>query len=242
MNDSRSLGYATALKAYIAILSDHYQTGLEIAEFGIRISRAPFERAWATTGRIIAVALLNKPGALEEVGAYIASCAEKGWILFQSGPDNLWGVALAKNGRIDEGLRYIEKTIARRDQEGYRASADWSRIYLCEVYLDILSGKGEATFGLLLRNFRALTWVMMFGANRIIALIEHVRSNPQFDRNGHYIGHTEMILGLLYKIRKKNALAARHLTEAQRIVSAFGPSPMLTRIEAALAELSGSPK
>jgi hypothetical protein len=29
------------------------------------------------------------------------------------------------------------------------------------------------------------------------------------------------------------------LTEARRIVSAFGPSPMLARIEAALAELTG---
>jgi hypothetical protein len=43
-------------------------------------------------------------------------------------------------------------------------------------------------------------------------------------------------------IAKKNALAARHLTEARRIVSAFGPSPMLTRIEVALAELTSSPR
>jgi hypothetical protein len=82
----------------------------------------------------------------------------------------------------------------------------------------------------------------MFGAKRIVALIEQVRSNPQFDRNGHYIGRAEMILGLLYKAKKKKVLAARHLTEARRISSAFGPSPMLTRIETALAELSGSRK
>jgi hypothetical protein len=51
-----------------------------------------------------------------------------------------------------------------------------------------------------------------------------------------------MILGLLYKAKKKKALAAGHLSEARRIVSAFGPSPMLTRIEAALAELTRSPR
>jgi len=48
-------------------------------------------------------------------------------------------------------------------------------------------------------------------------------------------------LGLLYKAKKKKALARTHLTEARRIVSAFGPSPMLARIEAALGELTGPP-
>ena len=144
---------------------------------------------------------------------------------------------MTSSGRIQEGLGYIEKTIVRRDNEGFRACADWCRTYLCEVYLNILSGDGEASLGLFLRNFQALSWVMMFGSKRIETLIEHVRSNPQFDPNGHYIGRAEMILGLLYKAKKKKALAVEHLSEARRIAGAFGPSPMLTRIEAALAEL-----
>jgi tetratricopeptide (TPR) repeat protein len=242
MNDPRSLGYATALKALIAILSDNYETGLEIAELGISISRAPFERAMAISARNIALVLLNKPGVLDEVGGYIAKCVENNWNLFLSGPDNLWGVALAMNGRIDEGLRYIEQAISRREKEGYRASADWCRLNLCEVYLDILSGKGKPSLGLFLGNFRSLAWVLTFGAKRVLVLIAQVRSNPQFDRDGHFIGRAEMILGLLYKAKKKKALAARHLTDARRIVSAFGPSPMLTRIEAALAELPSSPR
>jgi hypothetical protein len=45
----------------------------------------------------------------------------------------------------------------------------------------------------------------------------------------------------LYKAKKKKALAQTHLTEARRIVSAFGPSPMLARIDAALGELIGPP-
>ena len=238
MNDPRSVGYAAAMKAMIAILSDNYEAGLEFADVGISMSRAPFERAVATSARNIALVLINEPGALDEVGGYIAKCAENGWMLALSGPENLRGVALASNGRIQEGLRYIEQTIVRRENEGFRACADWCRTYLCEVYLNILSRDGEASLGLLARNVRALAWVMMFGAKRIVELIEHVRSNPQFDPNGHYIGRAEMILGLLYKAKKKKALAVEHLSEARRIASAFGPSPMLTRIEAALAELA----
>ena len=46
-----------------------------------------------------------------------------------------------------------------------------------------------------------------------------------------------MILGLLYKTKKKRALAVQHLTEAQRILSQFGQTPVLARVETALAEL-----
>ena len=112
------------------------------------------------------------------------------------------------NGRIDEGLRYIEQTISRRDEEGYRASADWCRLFLCEIYLDILSGTGKPSLGLFLRNFRSLAWVLTFGAQRIRVLIERVRSNPQFDRDGHFIGRAEMILGLLHKAKKKEGACA----------------------------------
>jgi hypothetical protein len=63
-------------------------------------------------------------------------------------------------------------------------------------------------------------------------------SNLRYDLNGYAIGRCEMTLGLLYKAKKKGALAVQHLTEARRIASQFGRTPMLTKIEAALAELT----
>ena len=240
MNDPRSLGYATAMKALIAILGDNYETALGIAELGISVVPRAFRKGHCDIGAKHRALVAQQTGRARRSRSLQAKCAENGWTLFLSGPDYLRGVALAMNGRIEEGLRHIEQAIARREKEGYRASADWCRMFLCEVYLEVLSGKREASLRLFLRNFRSLMWVLIFGAKRIVSLIEQVRSNPQFDREGHYIGRTEMILGLLYKAKKKKALATSHLTEARRIVSAFGPSPMLTRIEAALAELTSS--
>jgi hypothetical protein len=50
-----------------------------------------------------------------------------------------------------------------------------------------------------------------------------------------------MILGLLYKIKKKPALAVQHLTEAKRILSQFGSqTPILARVNTALAEAGGN--
>jgi hypothetical protein len=61
--------------------------------------------------------------------------------------------------------------------------------------------------------------------------------NPQFHPNGYFAGRAQMTLGLLCKIQKKRALAIQHLTEAKRILSAFGETPIYARLNAALAEL-----
>jgi len=65
-----------------------------------------------------------------------------------------------------------------------------------------------------------------------------VLEKPHFDSDGHQVGHAQMILGLHYKIKKKRVLALEHLTEAKRILSQFGQTPILARVDAALAELA----
>jgi hypothetical protein len=56
---------------------------------------------------------------------------------------------------------------------------------------------------------------------------------------GHCAGaRKSAFLGRLCKTKKKRALVVQHLTEAKRIVSQFGPTPMLARIDAELAELA----
>jgi hypothetical protein len=79
--------------------------------------------------------------------------------------------------------------------------------------------------------------VIATASSRIRTLVASVLKNPGFDPNGHFVGSANMMLGLLYKTKKKDALAIQHLTEARRILSEFGPSPMLARIETALAEI-----
>jgi hypothetical protein len=47
-----------------------------------------------------------------------------------------------------------------------------------------------------------------------------------------------MVLGLLYKSKKKRGLAVQHLSEAKRVLSQFGQTPALARVDTALAELN----
>jgi hypothetical protein len=131
----------------------------------------------------------------------------------------------------------LKMPILKRQEEGYQDVADWLHLFLSEIYLQIISGNEKLPFTTLLKNLPVLLKVMATAASRIRALMALVLKNPHFDPEGHHVGRAQMILGLLNKIKKKRALALEHLTEAKRILSQFGQTPLLARVDAALAEL-----
>jgi hypothetical protein len=157
---------------------------------------------------------------------------------FLGATDVFLGVCKIFQGNIADGIHLIEDTILKREKEGIQDAADLARLSLAEVYLQIIAGKETPPFAVLIRNLPIIMKVMVTASARIQALMTRVLRNPHFDPAGHHIGHAQMILGLLYKAKKKRALAVQHLTEAKRIISQFGPSPMLTKIETALAEVA----
>jgi hypothetical protein len=105
------------------------------------------------------------------------------------------------------------------------------------VYLQIIAGREKLTIFKVLKNLPLLLKVFFIAPSRIAALTAEIMKNPQFDSSGSHVGRTQMALGLLYKIKKKRALALQHLNEARRIFSQFGQTPILGRVETALAEL-----
>jgi hypothetical protein len=151
--------------------------------------------------------------------------------------DPAFGVLAVLKGDIGKGIRIIQSVIATARHDGWRAAEDWAKLFLCEVYLEIMFPKDRPRLSLLLKNITVLIQILFVGRSSIEKLVSQVRSNPQFDPDGHHIGRAEMILGLLYKGRRKRALAVQHLTEARRILSQLGKTPILARVETALAEL-----
>ena len=170
--------------------------------------------------------------------AHRRRCVADGEIDQLNGTDTIFGVCKILQGNIRNGLRLIEEAILRREKEGYhRDMADWSRLTLAEIYLRVIAGNEKFHLPTLLRNLPILLKVMATASSRIRALTTHVLANPHFDPAGHHIGRAQMILGLFYKVKKKRALALQHLTEAKRILSQFGQTPILARVDTALAEL-----
>jgi hypothetical protein len=77
----------------------------------------------------------------------------------------------------------------------------------------------------------------MTASSSIRSIITVIAKKPLADHSGYHHGHAQLILGQLYKIKKKRALAVEHLTEAKRVLSEIGQTPTLARVDAALAEL-----
>jgi class 3 adenylate cyclase len=237
-NDPRSLGYGIAQRAMVTLVGGDYHAALNLGETCISLARTPYDRVMSNQARITALVLLKRPEGIPMLREFIEQCVANGWNTSLDLVEGVWGVALVMEGQIRKGIHSIEQTILRCEREGNRICADFNRILLCEIYLEIVTGKEKAPLLVLVRNAPTLIAVMITAQRRIHALIETVRQNPQFDPNGFNFARFETILGLLYKDNNKRALALQHLTEAKRIASQFGPTPMLAKIEAALAELA----
>ena len=226
LSDPRSTGFGLALLTMIAMVSDSYSEALDYSEQALAVAVTRYDRQIALIGRGASLVLLRQTdeGArlLEEERT--RNTAE-GALVAVAATDGVTGVCKVLQGNIGEGIDFIEDAILRREKEGYRDIADWYRLILGEVYLQIIAGNEKLPFLTLLKNLPTLLTVMVVASARIRALMTHVRENPHFDPEGHHGGHAQMIFGLLYKAKKKRALAVQHLTEARRIFLPIRPNP-----------------
>jgi class 3 adenylate cyclase len=237
MNDPRSMGYALALEAWVALTSDDYAAALDSAESSIKIARAPFELVTAKTAKYIALVLLRRPGSMASLREFMDECSANGWLAHHAGCEGFLGVALVRNGEIGRGIDWIKEATLRRERDGMRASADWYRMFLCEIYLQIILGKATLPAKTIAKNIAALAKIKLIGRRFIVSTVANIRKNPHFEAEGYHIGRCEMILGELLKFDRKREGAISHLTEARRIMSQYSRTSMLSRVEADMAEI-----
>jgi hypothetical protein len=239
LNDPRSTGIGLWLLSLIALMSDSYAEALEYSEQSLAVAVTPVDRNPSTALKLSAVVALRRTeeGAVL-LEAYRRRCVADGQLYLLTSTDTFFGACEIRQGNIRDGLRLIEEAILRREKEGFRALADLTRLQLAEIYLQMVAGKEKPPpLPILLRNLLTILRVMITAHSRIPDLLKRVMANPHFDPAGHHIGRAQMILGLFYKVKKKRALALQHLTEAKRILSQFGQTPILARVDTALAEL-----
>jgi tetratricopeptide (TPR) repeat protein len=237
-NDPRSTGLGLSILAPIATFTESYAEALEYSERCLTVAITPQDKGMAISSKALALVLLRKT----EDGAKLLEERRRqdiadGNNYDLAATDSAVGVCKVLQGNISEGIRLIEQAILKRENEGYRGVADWFRLVLCEVYLQIIAGNEKPPLPVLLKNLPIILKVIVTAPSRIRALVASVLENPTFDPEGSFVGWANMILGQLYKIKRKDTLAVQHLTEARRIFSEFGQSPMLARIETALAEI-----
>jgi tetratricopeptide (TPR) repeat protein len=238
LDDPRSTGLGLVLLAWISWASDSFAEALEYSERAIAAAVTPWDRTLALVakgGALVSLRRIDEGEKLLEESD--RRCIADGDLIQSRGSIIPLGVCKVLQGDIGGGIRRLEEAVSINEKEGYRAVADFGRYYLCEVYLQIIGGEEKLPFLTLLRNLPILLKVMATASSRIPALVTRILENPQFDPDGWHVGRARMMLGLLYKSKKKRALAAQHLTDARQILLPFGQTPMLARLDAALAEL-----
>ena len=218
LNDPRSTGLALALLTWIALLSDSYAEALEYSEQSLAVAVTPLDRTIATSCKGCALVLLRRTeeGAkiLEE---YRRRCVADGVFIGLAGSDAILGVCKVLQGNIRDGIHSIEEAILRREKEGNRRVADWYRLFLAEVYLQIIAEMKNCRYSTLLKNMPILLKVMVTASSRIRALMTRVLENPHFDPEGHYCRPRANDPRPALTSEEKTTLAVQHLTEAKRI-------------------------
>ena len=121
---------------------DSYAEVLEYSEQSLAIAVTPADRNFSTFFKLVALVSLRRTeeGAML-LEAFRRRSVEDGLIELLNSTDTIFGACKILQGNIRDGLRLIEEAILRREKEGYRFMADWSRLNLAEIYLQIIAGK-----------------------------------------------------------------------------------------------------
>src|SRR5262249_13968759 len=151
VNDPRSLGFGLQVQSWIALLSDNYPEALELSEKAWDVARVGFDRESIKNIKVIAPVLMRQPGAQEKLRDWMQQCQENSWGYYLTALGGIWGVSLVVGGDIRAGIDWMKKTIIKREADGYLVGADWNRMFLSEIYLEIISGKDTPSASVLLR-------------------------------------------------------------------------------------------
>jgi hypothetical protein len=222
--------------AWIENILQNYQQALRYSEETLEVAVTTWDQMSATYARAFALVMLRKPEGISILDVVRQDRANTFvlWLL-----DLAYAFSLILQGRIAKGIRWLKRGILEREKEGFQTRAEWLRILLCQVYLEIIEGNEKPPFSVLVRNLPTLLWVKILGPSRVRAIMNRVR--PLFlthtGPDSFFVASCEMILGLLEGTQGRRESALEHLAEAKRILLQFGQTPILARVETALAEL-----
>lgn len=152
--------------------------------------------------------------------------------------DGPLGVAMVLRGDISQGMRFMQQAIQRNLREGGVISTDLARIYVAETYIEILRGNQTPPLKVILRNLLFLIYTSLTGWQTAVEMLQLARKNKIWSGHSYYRARIDADLGFLYMLRKKRHPSARHHLEEARIVARQrNATTLLTKIDAALAEL-----
>jgi class 3 adenylate cyclase/tetratricopeptide (TPR) repeat protein len=238
-NDPRSVGFGLSCLAWTENTLQNYQQALHYGEEALKVAVTHWDRMAATYAKAFALVMLRKPEGIAILDVVRQENRANGQLYPLGLLDLAYAFSLVLQGRIAEGIRWLKQIILETEKEGYRQRAEWFRILLCQVYLEIIEGNEKPPLAIVVQNLPTLIWVKVLGPSRVRAIMN--RALPLFlthsGPDSFYVASCEMILGLLDRTQRRRESALEHLTKANRILLQFGETPLLARVERSLAAL-----
>ena len=164
-NDPRAIGFASQVLALNELVSDDTIAARSLADAGLRVAVTEMDRMigrlFKSTCDILLYPTLENLNSWDEVRSEFERLGGRGWVDY-----GFRGVALAMLGRISEGSQALKQLIIQYDKNGFSFRAICARVYLAELYIQILSSKQKPSAAVLFRNLRTIVGAMAFGQRR----------------------------------------------------------------------------
>jgi hypothetical protein len=237
-DDRRALGIAHSILAMIELFIGNYHEAARHSEECLRTAVTPFERRMdAITKASAEIFLGDVQGGLVRLLEAIGVASEIGWGQMVAFGTVSVGVGHVLAGRIGRGIRLLEGVIAAYDARGEIVYANSTKIALAEIYLEMLTSRARPPLSVILRNLGMVLRVKFSGLRRIEALLEQAGRSPHLHECGAIRASINMKIGLLHKLKKEPDLARQFLEKARAPAEHHGATVLVTKIDAALAEL-----
>jgi tetratricopeptide (TPR) repeat protein len=160
-----------------------------------------------------------------------------GWTYITSASDMPLGVAMVLQGKLEKGVRFLEAIIETDIELGYVVGRDVARMYLAQIYLDLIAPGRRPPAGVILRHLPFFIRTALTGWKRAIEMMLEVRENPVFSDSGYWRARAEANLGFLYLVKQRFGEAQECLLRARPIAERYNSTALLAKIDAGLARI-----
>ena len=237
-NNPRALGFGLWSLGWVAIVDERYADALTYGEEGERLAVLPLDRMVSAQVRGVALIGLRQVAEGSRILAELwEEFAKNDWRYNLNGTDLMLSLALVMQGKFAKGVSQIRKHIVESERQGYRLIADWARVFLAEVYLELLTGKEKPSIGVLMQNIAFLVRTVPFAAQRALELLLQASANQQIGKMTEFSARINFDMGIACKLKKRRSQARTYFERAREIAQPLNAATLLTKIDTALAEL-----
>lgn len=236
--DPRAAAHGLWILGWLDIIDERYEDALVHGNQCVELALTPFDRevgfqikgvAEILRGNVVEGAALVREHRRRALANDFNYC--------RVGSDPALGIAMVLEGDFAGGVQFIESAIRWNDLAGSPLGRDFARIFLAETYLEFLAPKQKPSASVMLKNLPFLLKTMMTGRRRAIAILMQARNNPTF-AGGYFQARIDADLGILHELAKQRAEARSYLTQARAVAELLVAVGLLSKIDAALADLT----